>query len=75
MNYSTKIHIYNNICYSSFRLLDLLVIYLFINNRKVNTLTDEEKQIIGNIKIDFEKYSDEKRKKIIELQNMILNYN
>ena len=59
----------------SFRLLDLVVIYLFINNRKNNNLTEEEKQIISNIKIDYEKYSDEKKKKIIELQNLILNYN
>lgn len=58
----------------SFRLLDLVVLYLFINNRKENNLTDEEKQIIREASIDYEKYSDNKKKKLEELKELILNY-
>ncbi len=58
----------------SFRLLDLVVLYLFINNRKENNLTDEEKQIIRDTSIDYEKYSDNKKKKLEELKELILNY-
>ena len=59
----------------SFRLLDLAVLYLFINNRKVNSLTEEENQIIKNASINYEKYSDKKKEKLEELKELILNYN
>lgn len=58
----------------AFRLLDLVVLYLFIRNRKVNNLTDEEKQVIRDARIDYEEYSDEKKKKIQEVKNLILTY-
>ena len=45
----------------SFRLLDLVVIYLFLENRKTDSLTVEEKEIIKNCNIDYELYSDEKK--------------
>ena len=58
----------------AFRLLDLVVLYLFIRNRKVNNLTDEEKQVIRDARVDYEEYSDEKKKKIKEVKNLILTY-
>ena len=58
----------------SFRLLDLVVLYLFIRNRKENNLTDEEKQIIRDTNIEYEAYSENKKKKLLELRDLILNY-
>ena len=57
-----------------FRLLDLVVLYLFIRNRKVNNLTDEEKQVIRDARIDYEEYSEEKKKKMEEVKTLILTY-
>ena len=45
----------------AFRLLDLTTIYLFIRNRKNETLLENEKDIIKNTNIDFEIYSNEKK--------------
>ena len=45
----------------AFRLLDLTTIYLFIRNRKNETLLENEKDIIKNTNIDFEIYSKEKK--------------
>ena len=47
---------------------------IFIRNRKVNNLTDEEKQVIRDARVDYEEYSDEKKKKIKEVKNLILTY-
>lgn len=58
----------------SFRLLDLVVIYIFIKSRKKNDLTGEEKQIIKNAKIDYGEYSKNKKEMIKKLKEMILNY-
>ena len=59
----------------AFRLLDLVVIYLFINNRKNNNLTNEEIQIIKDSSINYKKYSNKKQKKLLEIKELILNYN
>ena len=56
----------------SFRLMDFVVIYLFLENRKVNSLTDEEKDIIKNAFIEYSKYSSEKQAKIKEYKEAIL---
>ena len=45
----------------AFRLLDLTTIYLFIRNRKNETLPENEKEIIKNTNIDFKIYSKEKK--------------
>ena len=58
----------------SFRLLDLVVLYLFINNREENSLTDEEKQIIKDASLDYEKYSETKKRKMEKIKELILNY-
>ena len=57
----------------AFRLMDLVVIYLFVKSRKEDTLTEEEKQIITNANIDYELYSDNKKELMSKLKKMILN--
>lgn len=57
----------------AFRLLDLVVLYLFVNNRKDDTLTDEEKQIIRNANIEYELYSENKKELMSKLKKMILD--
>jgi len=56
----------------SFRLLDFTVIYLFLENRKASSLTDEEKVIIRDAYIDYPLYSEAKKEKMIELKSKIL---
>ena len=58
----------------SFRLLDLVVLYLFINNRNKNTLNDEEMQIVRDANIDYERYSSEKKKELTKVKDLILHY-
>ncbi len=57
----------------SFRLLDLLVLYLFIENRNFSCLTSEEKQVVESANIDYEKYSPKKKALMRELKSNILN--
>lgn len=57
----------------SFRLLDLVVIYLFLENRKADSLTEAEKEIIKNANIDYESYSEKKKSLMLEYKNKILN--
>lgn len=57
----------------SFRLMDFLVIYLFLENRKVSDLTDEEKEIIKNAFIEYKEFSNEKIEKIKDYQKSILS--
>ena len=57
----------------AFRLLDLIVIYLFLENRKEDTLTPEEKEIIQNTKTDYELYSEEKKMMINDYRKKILH--
>ncbi len=56
----------------AFRLLDLVVLYLFVNNRKDDSLTEEEKLVIESADIKYEKYSDSKKELMAKLKNMIL---
>ena len=56
----------------AFRLLDLVVIYLFINSRKENILSDSEKAIIKNARIDYDVYSETKKEKLAEVKKLIL---
>lgn len=56
----------------SFRLLDLLVLDLFLESRKKNDLTDEDKQIIRDTFIDYEKFSVQKKEKLQELKQKVL---
>ena len=56
----------------SFRLLDLVVIYLFLENRKTDSLTDEEKEIIRNTNVDYELYSEYKKSLMNDYKTKIL---
>ncbi len=56
----------------AYRLMDLVVIYLFLRNRNKNSLQNEEKDIIENASIDFELYSENKKAIINELKKKIL---
>lgn len=55
----------------SFRLLDLVVMYLFQESRGKDFLTSEEKEIVANTKIDWEEYSEQKKNMMLELKNKI----
>lgn len=44
----------------SFRSLDLLVLYLFLENRKTDILTKEESDIVSNAFIEYPKFSKTK---------------
>lgn len=56
----------------SFRLFDLLVINLFIESRKKNDLTNDDKKIVQNTFINYDKYSAQKIEKLQELKQKIL---
>lgn len=56
----------------SFRLLDLLVLDLFLENRKRDDLTSDDKQIVQDAFIDYYRYSDQKKEKLRELKQKIL---
>lgn len=58
----------------SFRLLDLIVLYLFLENRQTDHLSTEEKNIIENVFIDYALYSDEKKDKMESYKEKILKY-
>ena len=57
----------------SFRSMDLLVLYLFLENRKTDVLTQEEADIISNSFIDYDKFSDEKKQYLNNLKQYIVN--
>lgn len=57
----------------SFRLLDLVVLYLFLENRETESLTIEEKQIVENASVAYPKYSELKKAKMNDLKRMILS--
>ena len=44
----------------SFRALDLLVLYLFLENRKTDVLTKAESAIVSNSFIEYPKFSKTK---------------
>ncbi len=56
----------------SFRLMDLLVIFLFIRNRDKKYLTNEELDIIKNTNIEFSRYSNTKKELMTYLQSKII---
>lgn len=55
----------------AFRLFDLLVLNLFLDNRD-ETLPEDEKEIVNDALIDYEKYSEEKIEKANELKRKIV---
>ncbi len=56
----------------SFRLFDLVVIYLFLESRKGDTLTEEEKGIVRDALIDYQLYSQEKKQLMSDYKQKIL---
>ena len=56
-----------------FRLMDLIIIYLFLRNRESDKLTEEELLIIQNISFDYPLYSEKKKDMIQYYQNLILS--
>ena len=56
----------------SFRALDLVVLDLFLQNRKNDILSKEETSIINNAFIDYEKFSAEKRQYLNDLKCKIV---
>ena len=58
----------------SFRLLDLIVLYLFLENRKTDTLSENEKDIIKKSLIDYPLFSEQKKTKMKRYKEEILKY-
>ena len=58
----------------SFRLLDLIVLYLFLENRKTDTLSENEKDIIKKALIDYPLFSEQKKAKMERYKEEILKY-
>ena len=58
----------------AYRLVDLVIMYLFIENRGKSSLTNEEKEIIRNATVDFEYYSENKKQIINDFKKKILEY-
>lgn len=56
----------------AYRLLDFVVIYLFLRNRKNNSLSEKEKEIINNSFIDYELYSENKKNTIRDFRKKII---
>jgi len=56
----------------SFRLLDLLVLHLFLENRN-ESLSEDDKEVVENTFIEYEKYSSEKQQLMRTLKKDILN--
>ena len=58
----------------AYRLVDLVIMYLFIENRRKSSLTNEEKEIIRNATVDFEYYSENKKQIINDFKKKLLEY-
>ena len=58
----------------AYRLVDLVIMYLFIENRGKSSLTNEEKEIIRNATVDFEYYSENKKQIINDFKKKLLEY-
>jgi len=56
----------------SFRLLDLLVLYLFLENRN-ESLSTTDKEVVENTFIEYEKYTPKKKQLMRTLKKDILN--
>lgn len=57
------------------RLMDLVVINLFLENRGYNTMTKEDYKIIDDTKINFKEYSKNKVKKLTYFKEKIMSNN
>ena len=57
----------------SFRLLDLLVLYLFKKSRGKEVLNNREIDIIRNTKIAWKEYSKEKKQIMLDLKDKLIN--
>lgn len=55
----------------AFRLFDLIVLYIFLENRN-ESLTNEEKDIIKNANINYKEYSDKKKELLNDLKQKII---
>ena len=58
----------------AYRLVDLVIMYLFIENRGKSSLTNEEKEIVKNANVDYEFYSENKKKILNDFKKKILEY-
>jgi hypothetical protein len=56
----------------AFRLMDLMVLWLFLENRGVNTLTPSEKEVIANAYVEYPSFSLEKQNNMKDLKVKIL---
>ena len=59
----------------AFRLIDLVVINLFLVNRGFNAITKEDYKIIDETKIIFKEYSEDKIKKLTYFKEKIISNN
>lgn len=57
----------------AFRLIDLVVINLFLENRGFNAITKEDYKIIDETKINFKEYSEDKIKKLTYFKEKIIS--
>lgn len=57
----------------AFRLMDFVVIDLFLENRETESLSAQEKEIVENAYIEYPKFSQEKQMKLQRLKTKILN--
>lgn len=58
----------------AYRLVDLVIIYLFIENRGKGSLTNEERETVRNATVDFEYYSENKKQIINDFKKKLLEY-
>lgn len=56
----------------AFRLLDLLVLYLFLENRG-ESLSEEDKEVVENADVEYERYSPAKKQLMKTLKSNILH--
>ena len=56
----------------AYRLIDLVVIYLFVKDRGKDTLKESEIEIIKNCKGDYEAFSDKKKEMIEDIKQRII---
>ncbi|MCI8568181.1 MAG: hypothetical protein HFG48_02545 [Bacilli bacterium] len=57
----------------AYLLIDLNVIWLFINSRDENILSSSDYEVIEELPDTYEKFSEEKTKKVLETKNKILS--
>lgn len=59
----------------SFRLMDLLVLFLFVRSRNSKVLTEQDIEVIKNTNIEFNRYSTNKKELMYDLQEKIIDMN